>query len=511
MSSAKARMAAVVALAFTLAGCTVGPDFERPTVHPPNNWHALKSAETPNASAVTTQPAQLARWWTVFDDPTLTALIQDALKGNLNLRRARLRIREARARLAMAQGRRLPSISAGASYRRKRVSQNGIASTIGGAERSRAGRGRAPAPPIPGGALGEFNLFQAGFDASWELDLFGGSQRHIEATKARLAAAVANRRAVRVSLVAEVARNYFMLRGAQRRLEIARKSLYKQQALLQLTRDLQKAGMASQQAVNRIAARVAQTRAALPPLRTRKRRAMHRLSLLLGNYPGTLAERLTEPAALPEVPPQVPIGLPSSLLRRRPDIRRAEHKLHAATAEVGVAVSRLFPQISLTGSFGFQSTEFEELAVWESRFFGIGPSIRIPIFQQGRLRARVQVQKAQRKQALVRYRRTVLNAFREVADAITAYRNVQARRRALAKRVAHNREAVALALSRYQQGLTDYLAVLDAQTALLRSKDALAQASVAVRTKLVALYKALGGGWRVAQAGGTSVASESRK
>lgn len=479
---------AAMCLAAVLAGCTVGPDFQAPRPDPPKTWRPLTGEETTTGEAVVTkQAAQLAQWWTVFDDPALTALVQRALEANLELQQARLRIREARAQLALATGERLPSIGADASYRRRHVSENGIASAIGGSG--------AGAPPIPGSALDEFDLYQAGFDATWELDLFGGTRRRIEAARAELGATVENSRAVRVSLIAEVARNYFRVRGAQRRLAIARDNLQKQQEILALTRDLQAAGMASQQAVNRIAARLAQTRATLPLLQTRKRRALHRLSLLVGGYPGAVSKRIPKPNALPDVPPAVPIGLPSTLLQRRPDIRRAERKLHAATAEVGVAVARLFPHISLTGSFGFQSTEFDQLATWESRFFGIGPAIHLPIFRQGKLRTLVRVQKTQRKQALLQYRKTVLTAFREVADAITAYRNAHQRHQALANAVANNRQAAMLAMDRYKHGLTDYLAVLDAQTALLRSRDALAQASIAVRTRLIALYKALGGGW----------------
>src|SRR5699024_2981350 len=250
-------------------------------------------------------------------------------------------------------------------------------------------------------------------------------------------------------------------------------------------------------AVQRAAGRLATTRSNIPPLQTGVRQAMHRISVLLGKAPGALDARLSDPEALPDVPGQVPVGLPSTLVRRRPDVRRAERLLHAETADIGVAVARLFPQFSISGNFGFQSTEFEQLDSWGSRFFGIGPSLTIPIFQGGRLRSMVRIEKAQRKQALLAYRQTVLNALREVEDAIVAYRNVQRRRQALAESVAANRDALDMALELYRSGLTGYLAVIDAQQAVLQSRDALAQSVQATRTRLVALYKALGGGWRM--------------
>lgn len=474
-----------------LAGCTVGPDFEPPQPDVPGSWSEVRE-QAPDAvgSRINTRLADIEQWWQVFDDPTLTLLVSQALKNNLNLKQAAQRIVQARAQLAIVSGRELPDVGAGLSYSHRRISDNGLASA---AQSSRAPV--APTPPIPGGGLGEVDLFQAGFDASWELDLFGRNRRRTEAARARLAASVESRRGVRVALAAEVARNYFALRGNQYRLQVAREAVASQRETLELIQDRQQAGLASRVAVQRAAGRLATTRSNIPPLETGVRQAMHRLSVLLGKAPGALDARLSEPAALPDVPEQVPVGLPSTLVRRRPDIRRAERLLHAATADIGVAVSRLFPQFSISGNFGFQSTEFDLLDSWGSRFFGIGPSLTIPIFQGGRLRAMIRIEKAQRKQALLAYRQTVLTALREVEDAIVAYRNVQRRRHALAESVAANQDALDMARELYRSGLTGYLAVIDAQQAVLQSRDALAQSVQATRTQLVALYKALGGGW----------------
>lgn len=490
----------------SLAGCTVGPDYKPPQPDLPAHWHALSAQDSKSLpSGISAEPANIARWWLVFDDPTLTHLVRTALQANLNLKQAVQRIREARARLSVVTGQRYPEVGASASWRHRRISEHGMASAARGGAAARV----VPRPPIPGGGIGQVDLFQVGFDASWELDLFGGHKRRVEAARARLAASIESRRGVRVSLAAEVARNYIVLRGYQQRLAIARKALQAQKAMLELIRDKHRAGLASAVAVQRARGRVAEIKARIPPLKTGARQAIHRLSVLLAKPPGALMNRLSKPRSMPHVPEQVPVGLPSTLVRRRPDIRHAERLLHAATADIGVAVSRLFPQFSITGSFGFQSTEFNQLATWGARFFGIGPVLRIPIFRGGRLRAMVHVEKAQRRQALLTYRQTVLTALREVEDSIVAYRNVQRRRQALSESVAAKRRALHMARERYRAGLTGYLAVLDTQRALLRARDALAQSVQAVRTRLVALYKALGGGWPVppqksdAQGGGS--------
>lgn len=472
--------------AIGLAGCTVGPDFKSPQPDVPAHWHSLK-ADVSQASTLTSKAAQLAHWWRVFNDPTLTHLVRQALHANLSLKQAKQRIREARAQLAVVTGQAYPTLGANASYTRQRASAHGASA--------------AAAPDIPGVSQSpsDLDLFEAGFDATWELDLFGGKRRQAEAARARLAATIEKRRGVRVSLAAEVARNYIALRGYQHRLHVARNALDTQQSTLELMQNKYQAGLSSLMAVQRAQARVARTRASIPSLETGARQAIHRLSVLLAQAPGALMKKLSVPKALPQVPARIPVGLPSTLVRRRPDIRRAERQLHAATADIGVAVSRLFPQFSITGQFGFKSTGFDQLTSWGSRFFGIGPSLTIPIFRGGQLRARVRIQKAQRKQALLHYRQTVLTALREVEDAIVAYRNVQQRRDALTQTVQTNRKALNMARDLYRSGLTGYLDVLDAQRALLKSEKALAKSVQSVRTHLVALYKALGGGWSLPQ------------
>lgn len=472
-----------------LVGCTVGPDFKSPQPGVPAHWGALANGSDEHIpSQVRADPAHLAHWWLVFDDPILTQLVRTALGANLNLKKAGQRIRQARAELALVAGKSLPDLNAKASYSHRHISKHGMMSAAQG-------------PPIPGGAISDIDLYQAGFDASWELDLFGLDRRRTEAARARLQASIESRRGVRVTLAAEVARNYIVLRGDQHRLAVAREALQAQQTSLNLIRDKYRAGLTPEIAVQRASGNLAQTRARLPPLETGVRKTVHRLSVLLARQPGALVDTLSGPDALPQLPEDVPIGLPSTLVRRRPDIRRAERQLHAATADIGVAVAQLFPQFSITGQFGFKSTEFDQLASWSSHFFGIGPTLTLPIFEGGRLHARVRIKKAKQKQAALTYRQTVLNALREVEDAIVSYHNVQAHQQSLAASEAANRKALAMARERYQSGLSGYLEVLDSQQALLRARDALAQSVQSVRIQLIALYKALGGGWQLPEAG----------
>lgn len=481
----------VCLIAISLSGCTVGPDFKPPQADVPSSWSELSQGTSAGLdSRVTNKSSQVAQWWLVFNDPGLTHLVRQALARNLNLKQAAQRIIQAREKLAIVSGNDVPSLGAGVSYSHRRISEHGLAAAA-----RAAAAPVAPRPPMSGAGMGEVDLFQAGFDATWELDLFGKNRRQTEAARARFAASVESRRGIRIALAAEVARNYFALRGFQHRLEVAREAVASQQDALNLIRDRHQVGLAPQVAVKRAAGHLAQTRSRIPPLETGIRQTIHRLSVLLAKHPGALDSELSDQEAMPDIPGQVPVGLPSTLVRRRPDIRRAERLLHAATADIGVAVARLFPQFSITGNFGFQSTEFDQLAEWGSRFFGIGPSLTIPIFQGGRLQSMIHIEKAQRKEALLGYRQTVLNALREVEDAIVAYRNVQQRRQALAQAAAANQDALTMARERYRNGLTGYLAVIDAQQAVLKSRDALAQSVQAVRTRLVALYKALGGGW----------------
>jgi NodT family efflux transporter outer membrane factor (OMF) lipoprotein len=339
------------------------------------------------------------------------------------------------------------------------------------------------------------NLFQTGFDAVWELDVFGGLRRNVESAGANVQAAIEGIRDAQVSLVAEVALNYIQLRGFQQEIVVARKNLEAQQHTAEITRKLWKVGFNSGLDVANADANVATTESQIPVFETEAQQAIYALSVLLARPPADLLEKLSPTANLPSVPAQVPVGLPSDLLRRRPDIHEAEAQLHAATAQIGVAVAELFPQFSLTGSVNWQSNLLRTWWTEASRSFGIGPSVSWQIFQGGAIVSNVRVQKALRDQAFITYQKTVLAAFQDVENALIAFAKEQQHRKALNEAVIANRKAVDLSLQLYTAGQIDFLNVLTAQRSLYTSEDALVQSESSIATDLIALYKALGGGW----------------
>jgi NodT family efflux transporter outer membrane factor (OMF) lipoprotein len=424
---------------------------------------------------------RITQWWATLNDPVLDRLIDRAVESNLDLKLATARLREARARRAVAAGGRFPQVDARAGYKHERISGNSL-----------------PFASVESGTLPfEWNLYQLGFDANWELDVFGGVRRSVEAADADLAASSEDRHDVLLSVMAEVARNYVELRGLQREMDVAQANLKVQRETVEVTRDQRRQGVATQLDVARAAAQASGTEAQIPALQNQQWQAIHRIALLLGREPNALARELSAAAPIPLPPGRVPVGLPSDLLRRRPDIRRAERQIAAATARVGVAVADLFPRFSLVGGAGVESSFTNSLFDWGSRTFYIGPSVRWPIFDAGRLRAIVKVRNAQQEQALIGYQQTVLGALREVEDAIVALTTEQQRAKSLSDRVDSTAEAAQIAGDQYRQGLTDFLTVLDAQRSLYAAQDELARSQQAVTTDLIALYKALGGGWEI--------------
>ena len=470
------RTITAVAL-LALGACTVGPDYSPPPVSMPADW----SEKEPAASKVTSQAANLAEWWKTFGDAELTSLVERAAASNLDLKLAEARVREARGLRGVTTGALLPSVNAGAGYSRNRFSEN---------------------VPVPGaGKVG--NFYQAGFDASWELDVFGGIRRSVEAADADVDASVEARRDVLVTLLAEVARNYVELRGLQAQVAIARQNLEAQKKTWELTQARFQAGRAAELDVVRAQAQVSNTASQIPTLDSLRIQAGHRLAVLLGQDPGALRNEFVRVAAIPPPPPEVPVGLPSELLRRRPDLRRAERELAAATARIGVATAELYPKFSLTGFFALESVSSGDFAKWGSRAWSVGPTINWAIFQGGRIRARIEVENARQEQAAIVYERSILIALQEVEDALIAYAKEQAHRAELSDSVTANLKAVDLANQRYTQGLVDFLSVLDAQRSLYLSQDALVRSEGQISANLVALYKALGGGWD-SEAGGAT-------
>jgi NodT family efflux transporter outer membrane factor (OMF) lipoprotein len=458
-------------------GCTVGPKYQAPARPAPSHWSELQEGKG------TAQSPEIATWWTAFNDPLLNSLIERASRENLDLRQATARVREARARYGMTAADRFPAVDASGSFTRSRSSENGpLAFT------PTAGR--------------EVNLYQIGFDASWEVDLFGGVRRSIEAAEADIAASVEDRRSVQVSLLAEVARNYIDLRRIQKQIATTRNNISSQQETLELTQARFNAGLNTGLDVARSEAQVATSFSQIPALEISLKQTIHRLGVLLGEEPGRLSEQLSKPQPIPAPPAEVIVGLPSELLRRRPDIRRAERQLAAATARIGVATADLFPRFSLTGAFGLQSATLSDLPEGGSRFFSIGPAVRWPIFSGGRIRANIAVQNAREEEALIEYEKTLLLSFEEVENALIAYAREQTRRQSLREAVAANRRAVDIGNELFIRGLANFLDVLESERSLFASESQLDQSEAAVSANLVALYKALGGGWEIASADG---------
>jgi len=493
-----------------IAGCEVGPDYTPPKVTMPRDWGeqgpeaTTRPSPATRPSRVVSQATPIVEWWTTFHDPTLDELVRRAVDENPDLRAAEARVREARAQRGVVRADLYPGLNAAGSYEHARASTNGIASAFGpgGGAAVNAGGGQPPpgaggSPAVPGAALSEFNLYQAGFDASWEIDLFGGRRRAAEAASNDIEAAVEDRRDVLTTLLGEVARNYLELREAQHRLAIARKNLDAQRKSVDLTRERVNRGLTNELDLSRAQAQVATTTAQIPGLETAASRAIHRLGVLMGRRPTALAAELTNEAPPPAVPDRVPVGLPSELLRRRADVRRAERRIAAATARVGVAAADLFPKFTLNGSVGLQALEPGDLAEWASRYYSLGPGLTWPVFDAGRVRNRVHVQEARVDQAVEAYRQAVLAALRDVEDALVAYGKAEERVAALRQAVAAEEKAVRVARDLYSRGLADFLTVLDAQRSLYASEDALAAGEGEVTTSLVTLYKALGGGWEV--------------
>jgi len=445
--------------------------------------------------------ADLSCWWTTFNDPVLDSLIERAVRANHDVRMAEARLRQSRAKRRAAAADFWPTANASASYSRQRISENtSIAGLVGGL--SGGGSPTVMADPpgsasgsLPAGLPFESNLFQEGYDASWEIDVFGGRRRALEAADADQAADEEARRDTLVSLLAEVARNYIELRGLQQRLAISRKTIASQQETLELTRQRFDAALASDLDVAQAEAQWAGTQSQVPALEASIRQAIHQLSVLLALPPGALWEELSPESPLPDAPPEVPLGLPSDLLRRRPDVRQAERQLASATAQIGVQVAELYPKFSLTGSVGFQSQDIGNLFTGPSRYFSVGPTVRWHIVDAGKIQSQVRVREAMRDEALARYEKTVLVSLQEVEDAMAACTTEQTRRQSLLRQVASSERALAIATDRYTQGLGGFLDVLISQRSLYQAQDQLAQSEKNLRSNVIVLYKALGGGW----------------
>jgi NodT family efflux transporter outer membrane factor (OMF) lipoprotein len=458
--------AALILLLFS--GCAVGPDFAPPDKPVPEAWHALSKNGLTRDHSI---KEELADWWLILDDPALTNLVESAVAGNPGLKEARARVREARARRSISEAGRFPTIDAGGSARWSRGSEE----TGSGQERE---------------------LYTAGFDAAWELDVFGGKKRAAEATGAELQASEEDLRDVLVSLLAEVALNYVELRSFQTRLSVAEATLDAQEETYNITRWRNQAGLTTQLDVEQANYSLEQTRARIPGLQISLEQAKNRLAVMVGQHPGSLEDALAERKAIPVTPLEVAVGVPADILRRRPDVRRAERQLAAQTARTGVATADLYPKFSLIGSIGFESLSPGSLFSHSSRTHGIAPTVTWPLFDAGAIRSNIEVQSALQEQALIRYEAAVLKALADVENALIAYAKEQTRRQSLSEATKAARRAVELAQNQYSSGLIEFNTVLIAQRALLSLEDQLAISEAGVTSNLIALYKSLGGGWK---------------
>lgn len=449
------------------SGCKVGPDYAPPDLSTP----------VPGTFSSTSAGAPLppeAAWWRTLNDQRLNSLIDRAVASNLDLKAAAARVREARAQRGVTNADRLPQLDANGSYTRNRISES-----------TQQGR-------FVGGTR---NTYDASIDATWELDIFGAVARAVEASEADIDAAVEARRDTLVTLLSEVARNYSELRGFQRRIVLANQNVEVQSQTLELTRSRFKAGLTNDLDVAQAEAQLATTKAAIPTLTSSSKGAIFRLGVLLGLQPAALADELAAIEPVPAPPIDVPVGLPSELLQRRPDVRRSERLLAAQTARIGVATAELFPRFSLTGDFGFQAENGDRWFNAGSRFWSYGPGVRWPIFQGGRIRSNIKVQEARTEAVLAEYESAVLRSFEDVENALTQYDQEKSRFALLNDAVTANQRAVTLSEQLYKNGVADFQRVLDSQRNLFLAQDSLAESQTIVTTSLIRLYKALGGGW----------------
>lgn len=495
---------------FGLAACTVGPDYHRPTAALPSRWTASVSASSsgggevggggaPSAGRLSDDRLDL-QWWASFHDPELSSLIERVATSNLDVRTASARLTQARAARRIAGADAMPTVTGSAAYLHGRSSRQGLVDVAG----------------LDGKA--DYNVWQPGLGASWELDLSGRVRRAVESADASIEAVADLRRDLLVSAIAETATDYLSLRGVQAQRDIVLQNLDTARHSLALTRIRLGDGVATRLDVAEAAAEVSTIEAQLPRLEHRRTRLANALSFLMGTPPHALDDELQigavntatarslpggsppalqselQPALQPALP-RVPMGLPSELAERRPDIREAEARLHAATAEIGVAVGDFYPRITLSANLSLQAMHFGDLDRWDARMFGVGPALSVPIFEGGRLKGQLALRQAQQQEAAIQFQRTVLKAWHEVDNAMSDYGTLQSYREHLTEAVEQNRVALDNARRQYIAGATDFVNVLTVQKDLLAAQQALTASSTEVSVALVTLFTSLGGGW----------------
>jgi NodT family efflux transporter outer membrane factor (OMF) lipoprotein len=465
-------------LVIGIAGCTVGPNYQIPEIaEAPRRM----SPETAGVPSRTVEGEVDQAWWKTFRDPQLSSLVERLVAQNLDLKTAAERVVQSVAQRQVAVSQGLPHVEGQSSSTYNRQSQNGTLSLL---------------VPAPGAPL-EYGLFRDGVTSSWQLDLFGRVRRAVEAADAETLAAVENRHGVALAALAELAQNYMQLRGAQNRLGIAKRNLRLSEQNVDLVNARFGNGVATTLDLAQARAQQATISATLPPLRTREAELINSVGLLLGDMPRALEGELRRQSVLPRVPRRVPVGLPGTLVRRRPDVREAEARLHEATAQTGVAVASFYPDVTLNGAASAESLRLSNLFSPASAAFSVGPDVSIPIFEGGRLRSTLALRESGQREAAIAFQKTVLRAWQEVDNALTAYAEAQYKRADIARAVVQNQAALQAARQRYSEGALDFLNVNSTLGQLLQSENDLADSDTQVATDLVNLYRALGGGWEV--------------
>ena len=453
-----------------LTACAVGPNYHRPTT--PVDAHFVNAGEPGFA-----ETSAVEKYWESFQDPLLNSLVDDAIAHNNTLAAAAANLHAARAARRLTGFDQFPTITASASYTHELYAEE----QLPGVDRHDR----------------EFDAADAGFTGLWELDLFGRVRRNVEAARADVGVAGATLQDARVGVIAELARDYFVLRGLQDQLALTLKNADNQERTLKLTHNRLDAGRGNELDTSRAEAQWRTTRSSIPTLEASIATTIYRLSTLTGRQPNALSERLTPPATTPDLPPLNAIGSPEDMLRRRPDIRIAERRLAGATARVGVAMGDLFPKVTLNGTLGYVAPTFSEFGTADARFFSLGPSITWAAFDLGRVRARIGEARAQTDAALANYQGAVLSALEDTEGALISYGRAQTRRDELRGAAAASDKAADLANRRFQGGLIDFLEVLDAERTALSAELLLSQSRTDAATSLIAVYKALGAGWNL--------------
>ncbi|MDB6089569.1 MAG: Fis family transcriptional regulator [Gammaproteobacteria bacterium] len=479
--------AAILAATLTLSACAVGPHYKQPAIPTPRAYHSLPPTQD-EAPLSRPQPAEadLSQWWTQFHDARLEGLIERALQANLDLQAAASRIRQAREQELIAGAGELPSVSASGFGARIHSNSSPLAALASGSQSGSSSSGSSAST---------LKLYSVGFDATWEADVFGATRRGIEAARANTEAAVWQLRDGQVSLSAEVANTYMTLRTTQSRIAILRESTQHQRELLDLAAARAHAGFVTELDVNQQRSQLSAASAQLPLLEAQERASVHALGVLLGLEPDAVADELAAVACVPSVPTTLPVGLPSDLLRRRPDVRRAERQLASATAEVGIAVANLYPKFNLLAAVSLASSSAGNLFQSRSLSNVEGGIISWPVFQGGKLRANVRATREQQTQAYLAYRKSVLAALQDAEDALTRYAAEQRRLISLQDSQAAASSSLHIAAEQYRAGLVTFINVLTASATLLNARDQVAQSQQTLAQNLVSLYKALGGGW----------------